>query len=236
MYNRNNTTKGYILTFKNKKLLIFDLDGTLINSAFDLAIAVNYMLETLDRNIFSEDIIHGWVGNGALTLVKRALSGDRTVNDSLDEAYVEHALKIFLDYYEQNLCNATVPYPHVLTTLKSLQDKGYTLTIVTNKPFAFVEPILKGLGLDGLFTFILGGDSLSKKKPDPMPLLHVCETLKVDVKACVMVGDSKNDILAANACAMQSVGVTYGYNYGEDIGVYKPDIIIDDFAELLENL
>ncbi|PTB83934.1 phosphoglycolate phosphatase [Sulfurovum lithotrophicum] len=223
------------MKFENKQLLIFDLDGTLINSALDLALAVNYMLETLGRETFSEEIIHGWVGNGALTLVKRALSGSRTVDDNLDEPTVEKALKIFLDYYEKNLCNATVPYPHIISTLKTLHER-YTLAIVTNKPFAFVSPILKSLEMDGLFALILGGDSLPQKKPHPMPLLHVCDTLGVPVEASVMVGDSKNDILAANACGMDSVGVTYGYNYGEDIGVHKPTVIIDDFSELLELL
>ena len=223
------------MKFENKQLLIFDLDGTLINSALDLALAVNYMLETLERDIFSEEIIHGWVGNGALMLVKRALSGSRTVDENLDDTYVEKSLKIFLDYYEKNLCNATVPYPYVMRTLKTLKEK-YTLAIVTNKPFAFVSPILKGLEMDGLFELILGGDSLKEKKPHPMPLLHVCEKLDVPIDASVMVGDSKNDILAANACSMDSVGVTYGYNYGEDIGLHKPTVIIDDFSELLELL
>jgi len=223
------------LKLKNKKLLIFDLDGTLINSALDLALAVNYMLEGLEQETFSEEIIHGWVGNGALTLVKRALSASRTVNENLDDAYVEKALKIFLDYYKENLCNATVPYPHVITTLKSLKEK-YTLAIVTNKPFAFVSPILKGLEMDGLFTLILGGDSLEKKKPDPFPLQHVSKTLNIDIEHSVMIGDSQNDILAANACTMDSVGVTYGYNYGEDIAAHNPNIIIDDFSKLLEHL
>jgi len=223
------------LKLKNKKLLIFDLDGTLINSALDLALAVNYMLERLEQETFSEEIIHGWVGNGALTLVKRALSGSRTVDENLDDAYVEKALKIFLDYYEKNLCNATVPYPSVISTLHSLKEK-YTLAIVTNKPFAFVSPILKGLEMDNLFALILGGDSLEKKKPDPLPLQHVCKILNIDIEHSVMIGDSKNDILAANACVMDSVGVTYGYNYGEDIAVNKPTLIIDDFHKLLKYL
>jgi len=223
------------LKFENKRLLIFDLDGTLINSALDLALAINYMLQTLEEATFSEDIIHGWVGNGALTLVKRALSGSRTVDEKLDDAYVEKALKIFLDYYEQNLCNATVPYENVISTLNILKEK-YTLTIVTNKPYDFVDPILKGLKMNNLFSLILGGDSLSKKKPDSLPLMYVCDRLHESVENCVMIGDSKNDILAANACGMDSVGVTYGYNYGEDIGVHKPTVILDDFSELLELL
>ena len=224
------------MKFKNKKLLIFDLDGTLINSALDLALAVNYMLRTLGHNTFEEETIHGWVGNGALTLVKRALSGDRTVDASLDDISVQKSLKIFLDYYEKNLCNATVPYPHVITTLKNLKAKDYTLAIVTNKPFAFVAPILKTLEMDGLFKLILGGDSLSEKKPHPMPLLHVCKTLNVTVEETLMVGDSKNDIFAANACKMHSVGVTYGYNYGESIDVHRPTLVVDDFSELLKVL
>lgn len=224
------------MKFSHKKVILFDLDGTLINSSPDLALAINHMLETLDRDIFSEDIIDGWVGNGALMLVQRALSGQRTVDESLDNVLVQNALDIFLAYYAKNLCNETVPYPHVKTTLNTLQAKGYRLSIVTNKPFAFVEPILEGLGMNGLFELILGGDSLPLKKPDPAPLLHIAETLGVLVDKCVMVGDSKNDILAANACGMQSVGVTYGYNYGEDIGVHNPTVIINDFSELLELL
>jgi len=224
------------LKLQNKKVIIFDLDGTLINSAPDLAHAVNYMLEQLDRSTFSEEIIHEWVGNGALMLVKRALSGDRDIEVNLDEKLVENALDIFLDFYAQNLCNETVTYQNVPATLQTLKEKGYRLTIVTNKPFAFVSPILQGLGIDDLFELILGGDSLSVKKPDPAPLLYVCEKLEVSVDDCVMVGDSRNDILAANACEMQSVGVTYGYNYGEDIGIYEPNFIINDFGELLETL
>ena len=220
------------MTFKNKKLIIFDLDGTLINSALDLALSVNHMLKVLGRDTFQEETIHGWVGNGALTLVSRALSGSKYVDKTLDETYLKHALEIFLAYYAKNLCNATVPYPHVKTTLHRLKEKGYNLAIVTNKPFDFVEPILLGLEMDGLFEPILGGDSLKKKKPDPMPLLHVCSTLGIGIEEALMVGDSKNDIQAANACSMQSVGVTYGYNYAEPIEACKPSLVIDNFGEL----
>lgn len=224
------------LKFSNKKVILFDLDGTLINSAPDLSLAVNHMLQTLSRDTFSEEIIDGWVGNGAQTLVNRALSGKSEIDQNIDPALSSEALSIFLSYYGQNLCVSTVTYPNVPATLKSLKEIGFRLAIVTNKPFAFVEPILEGLGLNGMFELILGGDSLPQKKPDPKPLLHVCKMLDVSVEKCVMVGDSKNDILAANACGMQSVGVTYGYNYGEDIGIYDPDIVVDDFGDLLKAL
>jgi len=222
------------LKFNNKKVILFDLDGTLINSGPDLALAVNHMLQSLNRETFSEDVIDGWVGNGAQMLVQRALSGQREINENLDAALYDDALDIFLTFYGQNLCVATVTYLNVPATLTRLKEAGYRLAIVTNKPFAFVEPILESLTLSGLFELILGGDSLDKKKPNPLPLLHVCEQLNVSVDECVMVGDSKNDILAANAAGMQSIGVTYGYNYGEKIDVYEPDMVVDDFSDILE--
>jgi len=221
------------MKFKNKKVIIFDLDGTLIDSAPDLALAINHMLTSVHHANFDEAIIDGWVGNGALVLVKRALSGSRKINENLESDFVEKALDIFFKFYSKNLCVKTALYPNVHTSLQVLKSKGYRLAIVTNKPFDFVEPILKDLKLLEFFEYFIGGDSLSQKKPSPLPLLHVCEQLKVSVEECIMVGDSQNDILAGNACGMQTIGLSYGYNYGENIGVYNPSIIIDDFGEIL---
>lgn len=220
------------MKFTNKEVILFDLDGTLIDSVPDLASTVNYMLEALQRETFSEDTIRYWVGNGAQMLVKRALSGQTEIDEDLDQNLFEKALEIFMRYYGQHLCIDTAAYPNVTATLHALKVKGYRLAIVTNKPFDFVNPIIEALGLDGVFEFWLGGDSLEKKKPDPLPLLHACEHMHVSVDQCVMVGDSKNDLLAADSCGMQSVGVTYGYNYGEEIAIYNPTYIIEDFSEL----
>jgi len=225
-----------MIKIKNKKAIIFDLDGTLIDSVPDLAVAVNYMLKTLGRDTFSEDTIRQWVGNGAKILVDRALSANSKIDESIEPQFRQKALDIFLDFYEHNLAIHTIAYPNVITTLRELRQKGYILTIVTNKPYKFVEPILKGLGIYELFEFYLGGDSLKEKKPHSAPLIYVCNRLNISIDDCIMVGDSKNDILSANSCGMDSIGVTYGYNYGEDISVYNPNVVIDDFADIISLL
>ncbi|TEW54348.1 phosphoglycolate phosphatase [Psychromonas sp. RZ22] len=220
------------MKFTNKEAILFDLDGTLIDSAPDLALAINHMLTTIGREKISENIIRSWVGNGASILVQRALSAQIDIRADLDPELVEKALAIFLEFYAQNICVATVTYPNVLATLKALKIKGYRLAVVTNKPYDLIQPILDGLELNGLFEILLGGDSLDKRKPDPLPLQYTCQKLGLSVDQCVMVGDSKNDILAANAAKMQSIGLTYGYNYGENINEHGPDASFDDFADI----
>jgi len=221
------------MNLTNKKLLIFDLDGTLIDSVPDLAIAVNYMLTQFGYQTADEETVHTWIGNGAQTLVRRALTSQ---TEEYNETRFNKALTIFLNYYAEHACVKTTAYPHVASTLKTLQSKGYKMAIVTNKPFVFIEPILKGLSLDGFFDYYIGADSLEKKKPDPEPLLHVCKKLGFLVENSLMIGDSKNDIIAAKNANIHSVGVTYGYNYGEHITLYKPDVIIDDFSKMVEIL
>ena len=223
-------------TFIEKELILFDLDGTLIDSAPDLALSVNYMLRSINHNEFSEEVIDSWVGNGAQTLVKRALSGSKIVDENIDNDLFAKSLSIFLEYYKNNLCVKTTPYPNVKATLEALKSDGYRLAIITNKPFDFIEPILKQLELSSLFQLSIGGDSLSEKKPSPLPLQYMCEKFKIKPRNTLMIGDSKNDILAAKAANIQSIAVSYGYNYGEDIRVYEPDLTIDDFSEILEVL
>lgn len=224
------------MKFTDKKAVLFDLDGTLIDSAPDLALAINHMLTSIGREEISPAIIRSWVGNGASILVQRGLSGQTDIDENLDPELLEKSLAIFLDFYANNLCVDTVTYPHVRSSLKILKAKGYRLAIVTNKPYDFIQPILDGLELNGLFELLVGGDTLEKRKPDPLPLHYACEKLGVTVEQCVMVGDSKNDVLAANAANMQSIGLTYGYNYGEDINEHNPDISFDDFADIIATL
>lgn len=221
------------MQFIDKELLLFDLDGTLIDSAKDLALSINYTLRTLKRKEFSDDIIDTWVGNGAQTLVKRALSGSKIIDENIDNVFFEETLSIFLEYYKNNLCEATLPYKNVVNTLQTLQKSGYKMAIITNKPVAFVEPILLALELSSYFELFIGGDSLAQKKPAPEPLLYVCDKFNVAPLNAIMIGDSKNDVLAAKSANIESIAVSYGYNYGEDIRVYSPDVTVDDFANIL---
>lgn len=219
-----------------KKLLIFDLDGTLIDSAPDLAYAVNLTLQELQRASFDETTIRDWVGNGATVLIQRALSGSSQIDSQLSEALVERALERFFVHYRKHTCDKTRPYAGVSQGVQQLKHSGYTLAIVTNKPYEFVPTIVQQLGWQDVFALVLGGDSLPVKKPDPAPLLQVCETLNIAPIQSYMIGDSKNDILAGQNAGMDTLGVSYGYNYGQDIRDFSPTHTFDDFNALVQFL
>ncbi|RJG42344.1 phosphoglycolate phosphatase [Motilimonas pumila] len=216
--------------------VLFDLDGTLLDSAPDLAQAVNQTLAALGRDTFAEDIVRGWVGNGANVLLQRALSGSSEVANNIDEQELAKAHTLFKQFYKACLSQKSVLYPDVRSTLISLKQVGYKLAIVTNKPGVYMQDILSDYSLSGFFDLVLAGDSLPVRKPDPAPLLHACETLGSAVEQTLMVGDSKNDILAAKAANMRVAGLTYGYNYGEDISLSEPDLVLDNIAEILNSL
>ena len=218
----------------NKQLLIFDFDGTLIDSVPDLADATNAMLTTLGRETYPIETIRNWIGNGSRLLVERALVGKVEVADgelTVEEA--DHAEQIFFEAYKNLSGSKTVAYPDVDDGLKKLHAAGYTLALVTNKPIRFVPKILHSFGWQDLFSEVMGGDSLSVKKPDPAPLLHVCETLNVSVDQAVMIGDSRNDMLAGQNANMDTLGLSYGYNYGQDIRELNPTEAFEHFADLV---
>lgn len=224
------------MNLEEKNVLLFDLDGTLVDSGPDLALAVNRTLKELNKATFDQDTIHHWVGNGAKVLIERALSGSSTIDKQLEESVVQEALAIFLKHYQECLCVESVLYDDVQHGLLTLKATGFRLAIITNKPAIFIQPILTGLGIDNVFELLIGGDTLAEKKPHPAPLYYALEQLNVTAEQCVMIGDSKNDILAAKAANIDSVGLTYGYNYGEDINQYQPQWCFDTFAELLTAL
>ncbi|MGP4733405.1 MULTISPECIES: phosphoglycolate phosphatase [unclassified Psychrobacter] len=221
----------------NKQLLIFDFDGTLIDSVPDLADATNAMLTTLGKDTYPIETIRNWIGNGSRLLVERALVGKVEVAEgelTVEEA--DHAEQIFFEAYQNLSGSKTVAYPDVDSGLKKLHAAGYTLALVTNKPIRFVPKILQSFGWQDLFSEVMGGDSLSVKKPDPAPLLHVCETLNFSVDQAMMIGDSRNDMLAGQNANMDTLGLSYGYNYGQDIRELNPTEAFDHFADLVASI
>ena len=221
----------------NKQLLIFDFDGTLIDSVPDLADATNAMLNTLGKETYPIDSIRNWVGNGSRMLVERALVGQVEVLEgelTIEEA--DHAEQVFFEAYNNISGSKTVAYPDVDSGLKKLQAAGYILALVTNKPIRFVPKILQSFGWQDLFAEVLGGDSLAVKKPDSAPLLHVCEALNINPAQAIMIGDSRNDILAGQNANMDTLGLSYGYNYGQDIRDLNPTEAFDNFADLVDYL
>ena len=210
------------------RAILFDLDGTLIDSVPDLAAAVNATLERYGRDGVEEERVRRWVGNGARVLVRRALE-NAGIGVPFDEA-----LQTFMEAYEARMCDRTRCYEGVPETLAALRERGYRMGVVTNKPHRFVAPILEHLKIDGFFDAVLGGDALPEKKPHPLPLLTMAGKLGARIPECAMVGDSKNDILAAKAAGMPSVAVEYGYNYGEPIEEAGPDLVVEEFRRLSE--
>ncbi len=221
--------------FKDKELIIFDMDGTLIDSVPSLSYAINYMLKELGRKTFDENIIRDWVGNGADILVKRALVGKKEYEDeNIDEEYFKKAKEIFLEFYGKNLNAKTTLYPDVIDTLEYLKSKGYKLALATNKPIEFVGSMLEHFGLLDYFETYLGGGSLKYKKPHPQILLKICNDLNIPPLKSVMVGDSKSDILAAKSANMDVIALTYGYNQGLNLEELEPTILLDNFRDLKE--
>lgn len=219
------------MDFRNKELIIFDFDGTLINSIPDLATAVNAMLTQYDLPGIDIDRVASFVGNGAATLVRRALTLAMQEKEPTDEFFAE-AFAFYLSAYKDVSCQKTFTYPGVMETLQYLDKKGYKMVICSNKPFEYMEPILDFLTLKPYFHSWIGEDSLSEKKPHAAPLLHLVNLMHTTVEKSIVVGDSKNDILAAQNAGMQSVGLTYGYNYDEDIAEYGPSIVLNHFSDL----
>jgi phosphoglycolate phosphatase len=215
---------------KKPKLILIDVDGTLVDSVPDLAYCVNEMMKRMDMPERSEADIRNWVGNGVERLVRRALIGQ--LDGEPDEDLFRQAYPLFLDLYAENTSKRSELYPGVLDGLSRLREAGYILGSVTNKASQFTIPLLKDLGIHDDFAVVVAGDTLEKKKPDPEPLLYAAERMGVDPADCLMVGDSISDVKAARAAGFQIVCMPYGYNHGEDIRDAKPDAVIDSLAHL----
>ncbi|MES9880818.1 MAG: phosphoglycolate phosphatase [Sedimenticola sp.] len=212
------------------KLILIDLDGTLVDSVPDLAFSLNQMMEQLGRPTYNESHVRNWVGNGVEKLVKRALTDDLDAEPGSED--FDHGYPLFMDSYEKHNGERSALYPGVRQGIDQLKAEGYTLGCVTNKAAQFTIPLLKALGIHDDFSIVISGDTLPKKKPDPMPLLHAANELNATPKESMMVGDSMHDVAAARAAGFQAVSVPYGYNHGIDIREAKPDAVIESLAEL----
>ncbi|RMH82059.1 phosphoglycolate phosphatase [Pseudomonas sp. AOB-7] len=213
------------------RLVMFDLDGTLVDSVPDLAAAVDRMLVELGREPVGVDRVRDWVGNGARVLVRRALAGGLE-HAAVSEAEADVALVRFLDIYAD--CHQlTALYPGVHELLEALSTAAVELAVVTNKPERFVAPLLEQVGLGGYFRWIVGGDTLPQQKPDPAALLQVMRLAGVNAAQALFVGDSRNDVLAARAAGVPCVAVSYGYNHGRPIAEEQPSLVVDSLAALL---
>ncbi|MBD1387941.1 phosphoglycolate phosphatase [Neiella sp. HB171785] len=213
------------------KGIAFDLDGTLLDSAPDLAAAVNAMLTGLGAEPVAEIQVRHWVGNGMPVLVQRAMR-----HIGADESQFDHAFSLFAQAYADDPTSRSTLYPGVAEALAQLHQQDIPMAVITNKAQRFLPAILSGFDIAPYFSQVLGGDTLAEKKPHPMPLLHVCQQWQIEPQQLLMVGDSKNDIEAGKAAGCMTLGLTYGYNYGEHIGLSNPDQVADNLLELVEQL
>lgn len=213
------------------RLVLFDLDGTLVDSAPDIAHAANQALADVGHTPRPLADIRAFIGNGAERLIHRCLTGAR---DTDADPTLQNTVYLgFQTHYAACLLERTRPYPGVEETLATLAARDVLLGCVTNKPERFTKPLLQGLGLARYFSVTLAGDSLAQKKPDPAPLQRAAQDCAVPVADTVMVGDSLIDLAAARAAHMRIFCVGYGYAADVELARHHPDAYIDRMQDIL---
>lgn len=208
-----------------KPLLIFDLDGTLVDSKKDLTASVNHVRIQYHLPILDEEQIAAFIGNGAQMLIRRALG------NSLSEEELKNAVHMFLSYYRAHMLDRSVLYPGVRETLDRLQ--YCRLAVLTNKPVHFSCSMLVGLGIYRYFSAVYGGNSFENKKPDPVGIFQILSDTRSRRERTVMIGDSSVDVLTGRNAGVKTCGVTYGYA-AETFREFPPDFQIDHFQDLLD--
>lgn len=211
------------------KAVIIDLDGTLLDTAEDLAEAANEMLRELRQDTLPLSTIKHFIGKGVPRLVKRTLTN--SLEGEPDPELFAQALPIYERCYARQLHVHTRPYPNVVSGLDRLKQNGFHLICITNKAEAFTLPLLRATGLLDYFELVLSGDSLPRCKPDPLPLLHACEQYGISPDSALLIGDSLNDAIAARAAGCHVFCVPYGYNEGRDVHELDCDAVVDSILE-----
>ena len=212
------------------RMILIDLDGTLVDSVPDLAFSVDAMMDELGLQRRGEPAVRNWVGNGVERLVKRALVNH--LDGDPDPELYDRALPAFMRVYQANTSQRSRLYPGVREGLDQLQAEGFRLGCVTNKAERFTLPLLRDKGILDRFEIVVSGDTLEFSKPHPAPLLHAAAALGVTPEESLMVGDSRSDVKAARAAGFRIVCMSYGYNHGEDIRKEGPDAVLDRLDEL----
>ncbi|WP_322106950.1 phosphoglycolate phosphatase [Paraburkholderia sp. J41] len=203
---------------------LIDLDGTMVDTADDFAAGLNGMLAQLDAEETSREEVMGYVGKGSEHLIRSVLAPRFAAQDA--QARFDEALALYQDEYAKINGRYTHLYPEVEAGLAALREAGVKLACVTNKPHRFAVELLAQYGLAHYFEVVLGGDSLPRKKPDPLPMLTACERLGVAPAATVAIGDSENDAIAGRAAGMATLTVPYGYNHGQPVQKIESDGIV----------
>lgn len=212
------------------RMILIDLDGTLVDSVPDLAFCVDAMLARLGRPPHGEAAVRNWVGNGVERLVRRALVGQ--LSGEPEAADFDRAYPLFLELYRDNTSQRSRLYPGIREGLDWLKGNRYRLGCVTNKAAQFTEPLLRDLGVRDDFEIVISGDTLPRNKPDPLPLLHAAAHFGVDPAEALMIGDSVSDVKAARAAGFRIYCMSYGYNHGQDIRDFHPDAVMDSLVEV----
>lgn len=214
------------------KAILFDLDGTLVDTAGDILAAVNSTMSIYGLKPISYEQCLRFLGDGVEDLVRRAV--ENSISEPIDPNYLAEIVAQYKDFYSSHLTDRSRLFPGVRETLAELQD--YTLVVVSNKSHDFCVQILKQLDIEKYFQLIIGGDLLDSRKPDPGQLLYVMQKFNLTAAQILIVGDSENDILAAHSIGAPVVVVKYGYRDIEILQEYHPDYMIDNFSDLLKIL
>lgn len=212
------------------RLVAFDLDGTLVDSAPDLAVAIDLVCQELALRLPGAGLVRQWVGDGVRRLVKRALTG--TPEGEPDASLFRRAMESFRRHYREHLSDHTRLYPGVRAVLDELQAGGLRLACVTNKSSEFTGPLLEALDLRHYFGAVMSGDTLAERKPAPAPLLHAARSVGVEPNFGCMVGDSVNDMRAARDAGFMPVAVTYGYGNPRELAAAGPETLLGALTEL----
>lgn len=215
-------------------LLVWDLDGTLIDSSADLVASVNAALVGMEREPLPEALIGRYVGDGAAMLMQRAL-GLAPPLDGAAQTLAARGLELFLDHYADHKLDHTMLYPGVAQGLASLHAAGYQMAVLTNKPIRPSVAIVEGLGIAGCFRQVYGGDSFERKKPDPIGLHAIMNAAGAAASVTAMIGDSAVDVRTGRAAGCWTCGVSYGFS-PEAMRAAAPDAVADDFTRLARSL